>query len=160
EGHLIADHLGQVYENQGRKQEALHMYALAAAGLDMTAGKTDPNLVRLIPDKSKREAAVTRTREEVMRLRQVRLGKVSSFAGSADFWVLFSPGGKIDGVKFASGADQLRPAAKAIALARFKVPLPDDAPTKILRRGVLVCEGEGLGCDFTLLDISSVHSIN
>ncbi|MGH9772807.1 MAG: tetratricopeptide repeat protein, partial [Candidatus Acidiferrales bacterium] len=160
EGHLIADHLGQVYEKQGRKQEALHMYALAAASLDMTYGKNDPNLARLVPQKAKRDAEVSRAREEVSRLRQVRLGKVSRFIGSAEFWVLFAPGGKIEGVKFASGADQLRSAAKAISLAHLKAPLPDDAPTKILRRGVLVCEGANLGCDFTLLDISSVHFIN
>lgn len=153
----IGDHLGQVYEKLGYKQKALLAYASAAASLDMTTGKTDPNLVRLVPDKAKRETAISHAREGVNRLRQVRLGKVSNFAGSAEFWVLLSSGGKIDGVKFASGADQLRPAAKAISLAHFKVLLPDGAPTKILRRGVLVCEGEGLGCDFTLLDIGSVH---
>ncbi|MGH9351934.1 MAG: DUF3857 domain-containing protein [Terriglobia bacterium] len=160
EGHLVADQLGQVYEKLGRNQEALHMYTLAAASLDMVYGQTDPNLVRLIPQKAKRDTEVNRAREGISRLRQVRLGKVSSFTGSAEFWVLFSPGGKIDGVKFAGGADQFRPLAKSISLAHFQVPLPDDALTKILRRGVLVCEGANLGCDFTLLDITSVHSIN
>ncbi len=156
----IADHLGQVYEKLGRKQHAIHMYALAAACLVAPPDNGDTNLIRLIPRKAKRDTEVNRAREELSQMRTVELGKMAGLTGSAEFFVLFSPGAKVDGVKFITGSEKLRPAAKTIALAHFKVPLPDDAPTKIIRRGVLVCEGMGLRCDFTLFTPDSVHSIH
>ncbi|HLI30109.1 MAG TPA: DUF3857 domain-containing protein [Terriglobia bacterium] len=156
----IADHLGQVYEKLGRKQDTIHMYALAAACLVAPPDKGDANLIRLIPRKAKRDAEVDRAREELSQMRTVELGKMAGLTGSAEFFVLFSPGAKVAGVKFITGSEKLRPAAKTIVLAHFKVPLPDDASTKIIRRGVLVCEGMGLRCDFTLFPLDSVHSLH
>lgn len=155
----IADHLGQLYEKLNRRQAAIHMYALAAACPDAQSGSDDRDLARLIQAKARRDADVSRAREEVSQMRRVKLGKISSTVGSAEFIVLFAPGAKIEGVKFASGSEQLRSAAKVISLARFKAPLPDDVPTQIIRRGVMVCEGMSLGCDFTLFTPDSVHSI-
>ena len=160
QGYTIADHLGQLYEKLGRKQAAIHMYVLAEASPDASRGSSDPNLVRLVPASAKRDAVVNRAREGLSQMRTVELDKMAGLTGSAEFFVLFSPGAKVNGVKFITGSEKLRSAAKAIAVAHFKTPLPDDAPTKIIRRGVLVCEGMGLRCDFTLFTPDSVHSVH
>lgn len=156
----IADHLGALDEKLGRKQAALHMYALAEACPTGVYGESDPNLARLDTSNKKREILVNQARAELSSMRRDRLGKVFPRESSAQFLVLFAPGGKIEGVKFASGADALRPLAKAIAITHFKVPLPDNAPAKILRRGMVVCYGSGFGCDFLLLPPETVHSLN
>jgi tetratricopeptide (TPR) repeat protein len=44
-------------------------------------------------------------------------------------------------VKFISGAEHIRPLSKVLASLKLKAPLPDEAPVKLVRRGVLVCEG-------------------
>jgi hypothetical protein len=61
-------------------------------------------------------------------------------------------------VKFVTGDQQFEPTSKKLATLKFKAPVPDDSPVKMVRRGVLVCAGYGLGCDFTLFTVDSVTS--
>jgi hypothetical protein len=72
--------------------------------------------------------------------------------------VLLAPGGTVEDVKFISGDEFIRPLGKVLASLKFKAPLPDDAPIKVVRHGVLFCTGGDLGCDFTLIPVDSVHS--
>ena len=55
--------------------------------------------------------------------------KVTSYQ-SAEFFVLFGAEGKVSDVKFVSGSEQLREAAKAISAAHFDVAFPDDNPRR------------------------------
>jgi hypothetical protein len=64
----------------------------------------------------------------------------------------------VEEVKFISGDDYIRPLSKVLVSLKFKAPLPDSAPVKLVRRGVLACESGTLGCDFTLFTVASVHS--
>jgi tetratricopeptide (TPR) repeat protein len=97
--------------------------------------------------------------EDLSRMRRTPLGKLSVKPGSAEFFVLLVNGGTVEEVNFISGDGQIRPLSKALASLKFKAPLPDEAPVKLVRRGVLVCQGSGLGCDFTLFTVDSVHSV-
>jgi hypothetical protein len=72
--------------------------------------------------------------------------------------VLLAPGGWVEEVKFISGDEHIRSLSKEVASLKFKAPLPDDAPVKLVRRAVLVCTGGNFGCDFTLFTVDSVHS--
>jgi hypothetical protein len=78
--------------------------------------------------------------------------------GTADFFMLLDPGGGVEDVKFISGDEHLRPLGQELVTLNFKAPLPDDAPVKLVRRGVLVCAGTSFGCDFTLFTVDSVRS--
>jgi hypothetical protein len=62
--------------------------------------------------------------------------------------VLFSAPDKVEGVRFLSGAESLRPIAEAIKSAPIGRMFPDDGPAKLLRRGVLACVSDG--CRLTL----------
>jgi len=115
---------------------------------------------RLVGNKATVDATLRYAPGDLSQLRQTKLGKLPAKPGSAEFWVLFTPTGKVEDVKFISGAENLRPFGKRIAFIPFKVPFPDDVPTRIVRRGVLVCTGMNLGCDFTVFTVESVHSIN
>jgi tetratricopeptide (TPR) repeat protein len=150
------EHLTQVYEKQGKREAADHQHLLAQAvlepeqpktGVGSPVGKPSPPGVR------QRAAA-----EEVSELRRTKLGKLSNQRGSAEFFVLLAPGGRVEDVKFINGVEQIRPLSKAVASLKFKSPLPDEVPTKLVRRGVLVCPGPGFDCDFTLFTVDTVTS--
>src|SRR5438093_421536 len=133
---VVGDHLGQVYERQHKPAVAIHTYALALAN-GGNVGERRQRLLRLWGSASRADGAVNSARAELGRLRTVRVSRVIS-SGSAEFFLLFAPGPKVESVRFISGSEGLRPATKTLAAAAYKVPFPDDCPSRLLRRGVLV----------------------
>jgi tetratricopeptide (TPR) repeat protein len=154
---VIGEHLATIYEKEGKKAAANHQRALA--GELPQSGGSAPFLRRPNGSLALPQAGQKTPLEEVQDMRRTKLGRLSSKPGSAEFFVLLAPGGKVEDVKFISGAEQIRPLSKVVASLKFKAPLPDESPVKLVRRGVLVCEGGNLGCDFTLFTVESVHSI-
>jgi tetratricopeptide (TPR) repeat protein len=148
----IGDHLAQTYEKQGKKLVANYQHALAHVA-------PDPNAVAPSPENgfTLSNGQFTAT-EELSQMRRTKLGNLPVKQGSAEFFVLLAPGGKVEESKFISGAEHMRALSKVVTSIKFKAPLPDDAPVKLVRRGVLVCQGGNLGCDFTLFTVDSVYS--
>ena len=166
---LTGDHLAQVYEREGKRKEAAHMYELAYAEVDADAEAADrykkltgenlidattPKLVRR--PKSTSASTPAWPGEELSRMRTVKLPTITSKTASGEFFVLLSPGGKVDDTKFISGSESLRNAGPRFAAMKFPVEFP--GPARIVRRGILTCGVAG--CEFTLLLPDSVHSIN
>jgi hypothetical protein len=78
---------------------------------------------------------------------------------SAEFFLLFGAGSKVDDIKFISGSDDLKSAVKVIPTISFKVAFPDDGPTRLLRRAMLACSPVS-GCNLVLFTPDSVKSVN
>jgi len=154
---VIGGHLADIYEKQGKKSAASHQKALAHELTD--SGGFGPILQRRdgtpVPPAPGRQTAV----EELSAMRRTKLGKLTTKSGSAEFFILLAPGGRVEDVKFISGDDHIRPLSKVLTSLKFKAPLPDGAPVRLVRRGVLVCTGL-FGCDFTLFIPDTVQSIN
>ena len=153
---VIGEHLAQVYEKQGKKAAAEHQHALAHELTD-SGGLGPPPLGRdgsmVLPKPGQRNAV-----QELSEMRRTKLGQLSTKQGSAEFFVLLAPGGRVEDIKFISGAEHIRSLSKVVASLKFKAPLPDDSRVKLVRRGVLVCSGGNFGCDFTLFTADSVHT--
>jgi hypothetical protein len=66
----------------------------------------------------------------------------------AEFFIVLSPG-KVEGVKFFSGADELRDATQRIQDAKIVVPFPEGSKAEMLRRGALFCSPDLHQCEFT-----------
>jgi len=147
---LIGEHLAQVYGKQGKKAAADHQYALARE-FEPVLGRPDGSFVHPKPVQN---FAI----QELLEMRRTKLGKVSAKQGRAEFFVCLGPGGRVEDVKFISGAEHIRSLSKVVASLKFKAPLPDDAPVKLVRRAVLLCNGGDLGCYLTLFTVDSVHS--
>jgi tetratricopeptide (TPR) repeat protein/transglutaminase-like putative cysteine protease len=152
---VIGEHLAQIYEKQGRKEAAEHQHALAQA-------VPDPERVRIAVGNSGNIVGPHRPEQnapaqELLQMRRTTLGKLSAQKGHAEFFVLLAPGGSVEDVKFIRGDEQIRPLGRQLASLKFKAPLPDDAPVKIVRRGALLCNGGESDCEFTLFHPSSVH---
>jgi tetratricopeptide (TPR) repeat protein len=157
---LIGDHLGQVYEQQHKKDQAVRMYRLALIAsprLD-TMKETQSRLERLGSTVGHGRLENS-GREELGKLRTVTLSRITSESATGEFFLLFGAGSKVQEVKFVSGSEKLKSADKALSAAPFDVPFPDDGPTRLVRRGVLSCSSIS-GCIFVLYTPDVVRSVN
>jgi tetratricopeptide (TPR) repeat protein len=157
------DHLAQVYQKLGEKDRAIQMCALALATANPLPD-TRARLTLLLGGNSRIDSLVAQAKPEVEKLREIPAGK---FAGRedahAEFLVLLSPGQKmprVDGVRFLSGDDQLRPLGERLRSLDYGEIFPDDAPVQLIRRGDLACSAKSAACIFTLALPENVRPSN
>jgi tetratricopeptide (TPR) repeat protein/transglutaminase-like putative cysteine protease len=158
----VGDHLGQIYEKMGRKDDAVRAYAMALSGL-RPVPETRGRLAALLGGDDKVAAATEKYKPADQALRTIPLGKVAKQTGSAEFFVLLSGGNSgahVENVKFINGDEGLKVFAEALRTAKYNVAFPDDTPTKIVRRGVLGCSKTTGDCTFVLLLPEDVRSVN
>jgi len=158
----VGDHLAQIYEKMGRKQDAIRTYAMSLSGIRPT-NETRNRLAPLVGGEAKLPSVIEQHRLELQALRTIRLGKIAPVSGSADFFVILSgssSGAKIESVKFISGEEKLKPLSEALRSAKIDFLFPDDVPTKILRRGVLSCSKNTGECEFVMMLPEDVHSVD
>ncbi|HET9409199.1 MAG TPA: DUF3857 domain-containing protein [Candidatus Sulfotelmatobacter sp.] len=158
----VGDHLAQIYEKEGNKDEALRTYALSLSGLRPTP-ETHDRLAALAGGSAKADALVTKYKEELQHLRTIDLGRAKE-DGNAEFFVLLSGGagssGRVDAVKFISGDEKLKSFAEALRSADYHLVFPDDTPVKVLRRGVLSCSTASGKCLFVLMLPDDVRTVD
>jgi tetratricopeptide (TPR) repeat protein len=145
----IADHLGQVFEKEGKKQEAIKAYD----GAEATGHAPDHSQTRLDALGGRGGYDTTAPSIQGLRMTRVPFSPKPKDHASADFVVALSPGGKVL-TRFVSGSEELRDAGKALAAAKFDLSFPDDGPLQILRRGILDCEPELKQCSFAMYPLS------
>jgi tetratricopeptide (TPR) repeat protein len=159
-----ADHLGQIYEKRGKSQGAVHAYQLALAVSTGKPGATD-NLaetrdrVERLRSGSSEFGALFNATNELSTIRTFKLARLTPGTASAEYFLLFGPGSRVEDVKFISGSAELESAAKVIPTIPFNVALPDDGPTRLLRRAMIACSSVS-GCNLVLFIPGSVHSVN
>jgi tetratricopeptide (TPR) repeat protein len=173
----VGDHLGQIYEKEGKKDRALATYELALGGL-RPIPETQGRIDALLKSDRKLKTNGQNAKEELQSLRTIDLGKVASgnavpdkagsdkekSASTGDFFVLLSGGAgtpaRAEGVKFASGDEKLKVFSDALRTAPYRLVFPDDTPVKILRRGVLSCSGATGKCTFVLVLPDDVRTVD
>jgi tetratricopeptide (TPR) repeat protein len=156
QGPVEADHLGQVYEGLGQPNKAVEMYALALA-TDGQMPETRERLIKLVSSEAKVNEEIAAARDKASRLRELHIQRKSAEKGSAEFFLLLQRGTNNADVKYIRGDEGLKSFVPEIAASKFDPQFPDDANTKIIRRGILDCTS--LGCDFVLIRPSDVHSV-
>jgi tetratricopeptide (TPR) repeat protein len=158
----VGDHLAQIYEKRGRREDAVRTYAMALSGL-RPALETKGRLARLAGGDAKVPDLVERNRLELKALRRVELERVASVDGSAEFFVIVSSAhraSRIEAAKFISGEEKLKPLGDSLAHTALDFAFPDGVPTRIVRRGVLSCAKQSRQCEFLMLLPEDVHSID
>jgi tetratricopeptide (TPR) repeat protein len=147
------DHLAQIYEKLGEKERAVDMYALALAA-PSALPDTRARLTLLLGGNSRIEELVARAKPELEKLRTIPTGKFDGHEDAhADFLLLLSPGGKIprvDGIRFLSGNQALRPLGQRLRSLDFGEIFPDASHVELIRRGTLGCSAKSRECYFTL----------
>ncbi|HET7207031.1 MAG TPA: tetratricopeptide repeat protein, partial [Terriglobales bacterium] len=155
----IGDHLAQVYEREGKKQEAAHIYRLALASprgdkeeirqhYRQLTGKNADEGAAVSLGRGKNGTRITSPVEELSRVRETKLRSTSRLSGSATYAVAFSHD-KVDEVSYVSGDSSLNSVADQLSNTKFHVEFPGQDPVKLVRRGILMCGATG--CDFVML---------
>ena len=154
----VGDHLGQIYEKQGRKAEAIKAYAQAMVAT-RPVPETKAHLAALAGGEEKVEGLKQQGGEGLAEMLAVQLGTLLQEKAEADFFVVFSPanGSSPEEVKFIRGSDKARPLAEALRGAKYQTVFPDETPTRIVRRGTLKCLTDG-ECIFVMLPPDLVTS--
>jgi Tfp pilus assembly protein PilF len=162
-----ADHLGQVYESEGKTQKAIHMYrlALAASGphsTDVASEATRRRLAHLSGSKVPAPSAFARDTSfaELSQLRTVKLKRLLPGSESAEFFILLGPGAKVESVHFISGSEKLKLAAEQVLPdTTFPVSFPKTSSARLVRRAIVNCSPVS-GCQAVLLTPSTVKLAN
>jgi tetratricopeptide (TPR) repeat protein/transglutaminase-like putative cysteine protease len=158
----VADHLAQVYEKRGQKDQAIHMFALALAA-PQPVPETRARLMLLLGGNSTIDNLTAQAKPELVPLRTLPAGKLLKEDAQADFFVLLSPGEKeahADAAEFVSGSEKLRPFAEPLRALDYGAVFPDASPLKIVRRGTLTCSAKTGDCSFTLIPPEDVRTLN
>jgi tetratricopeptide (TPR) repeat protein/transglutaminase-like putative cysteine protease len=154
---VIADHLGQVYEKEGKKHEAAVAYAHALSAISGTPEETRARWTA-VRTSGKDQSGEQPDPLVLQDLRTFHLGKLIDGRATAEFFVLFGPDSASPAALFIKGSDKLLDAGKKIEKTNFHVAFPKGSSAHILRRGILDCEPE-TQCLFVLLPPESVQSI-
>ena len=148
----IADHLGQIYEKQGNKKDAIRFYALS-----LNARRPDPEtrsrLGALAGGDDEVNALIAKYRDELPQSLYVKVANTTKQYGKADFLLLLSGGSggesSTENTKFVSGKDNMKDFTD-VRKARYTQEIPDDTPVKLLRRGTLTCSEGSSECTLQL----------
>jgi tetratricopeptide (TPR) repeat protein len=146
----VGDHLAQIEEQLGRKDDAAKTYALALAAR-RPLSETRTRLARLLGTDRRIDDLIEHARNDLVQLRSVRLDATVKDDLQGTVTLLFGPGPRVEEIKFAPGGDRLRVLDGAIRAARYPLVLPDSTPVKVLRRGVVTCSS-GNGTCVVVLD--------
>ncbi len=155
---VIADHLGQVYEQEHKPEEAIRVYRLALSENSHLPG-TQERLNHLTPAAKRTPDRSFAGGAELSQMRTTKLGRLVAGSASAEFFLLFAPGPKLEDVEFISGSEKLRIAYKTLSATAFNVPFPNGSNARIIRRGILGCYPT-TGCALVMLIPSLVRSVN
>ncbi len=150
-----SDHLGQIYEKQGRRAEAIRMYQMALAA-DSSATETRERLAALAGPDANITKMIEDGRGLLKESRTVAIKNSHQVEGFAEFWILLAPGPAVRGVKFISGDDELAPFAKDLASVSFPNSFPEATELKLLRRGRLACTHSSPDCRLQMISSISV----
>lgn len=161
---VIGYHLAQTYEKMHRNQDAAHMYRLVAEQPSLPGEDSDAvagskkSLTRLhVPLSSPRVRGVPLNSYvgELSEQRTIKLPRIARQA-SAEFFLLFAPGVKVEDTRFISGSEQLRSAGKMLSELKFKIAFPEGSSARLVRRGILACFPL-TGCSFVLIPPESTQ---
>jgi tetratricopeptide (TPR) repeat protein/transglutaminase-like putative cysteine protease len=164
----LADHLGQIYEKQGQKDLAIHTYSMALAAPHASADAR-ARLTLMLGGNAEIDRMVRQAAPEVAALRSFSLPGPHSGDASAEFLIVLAPNGsdgastKVEGVKFISGSESLRPLAEKpegkLATLDYRSVFPDASAVEIVRRGTVSCSGKSGNCALILFRPEDVRSL-
>jgi len=95
---------------------------------------------------------------ELSELRTVKLKHLVPGSATAEFFLLFSPGPKLEAVAFISGSERPKSARDALLEVKFQVAHPEGSSARLVRRAIVMCSNVS-GCNAVLYTPDSVHSV-
>ena len=161
----VGHHVGAVAEKRGNKEEAIRLYAQGVVA-DHVVPEARESLLKLTtPDAM--EKLLETARKELPSYNRFDLGQLVPNLKEpveAEFFVVLAPdasrNAQVVDVKFIKGADSLKPLASQLKSVKYSLVFPDASPTKIVRRGALLCLPKPGPCTFTLISPDLISSVD
>lgn len=154
----IGDHLGQIYEKDGRKAAAIIQYE-AALGKQWPAPETRARLAALLPSGANLDAAISASNTTRSADTAIRFENSGHVQGSEGVWLLLKPGPTVNDVRFLVGNDDLASTASSIRAVSFPDMFPDRTEVTLLRRASVMCSNQSSECRISLTPADSVLSV-
>ena len=154
----IGDHLGQIYEKEGRKADAILQYELTLGKL-AAPPETRPRLATLLPPGTDLDATVATAKIKRAADAGIKFKNPGNVDGNGEAWLVFKPGPNVDAMKFVTGSDELRATAGDIRAVKFPNTFPDSTEIKLLRRAWITCSTHTHECLVGLMPADTVLSV-
>jgi TonB family protein len=154
----VGDHLGQIYEQSGRPEDAVKVYAMAIASAELpTRGQIDPDdiadakkrLAKLAPETI--DSKIAQARGDLSSKNVVTVANESATNASGNFAVRISADGKPTEFRQLNGDKTLAKFSDSLQAAKLPISLPESPGVELPLRGTLTCHSEDARCRFALL---------
>jgi TonB family protein len=152
---LECDHLAQIYEKQGRKDDAIRMYQMALAGEAPPTG-TRERMAALVTAETSIDALIEAGHIKLKELKTIAVKNSGQMEGTAEFWILLAPPPAAIEAEFVTGDQKLAPFSKDLQGISFPNSFPDAEQSKLLRRGRLSCAHSSSDCELMMVSSQSV----
>jgi tetratricopeptide (TPR) repeat protein/transglutaminase-like putative cysteine protease len=130
----LGEHLGEVYEKQGKREQAIRVYLQALAANPPSDSARD-RLSALGITKGV-DQKIEQARQEMQHERTTALP--TSGSGDAQFYLLISPA-KVEQAKFIKGSDSLKSLTGTLESSELQMKFPATAEVRVVRRTVVSC---------------------
>jgi TonB family protein len=150
----MGNHLGQVYEKLGRKEDAARLYAMAIAAADLpTKAGTAPDDLAEAMDRLSKLAGegesvpqlIERAKRELESEASAVIDNSSHANGSADFLMKIGLTGASE-VRQVSGDSNFPSFVSGVQKSRLPLQIPGSADIEIPRRATLTCTSDKTQC--------------
>jgi uncharacterized protein HemY len=148
----VGDHLGQIYEAMGKKDEACAAYRLADAAVNKDTPPDTRNEIKA--GFTRLEAAGAKPgpkngTEVLQELRTFKLGKIAGMSGWGTFRIELTSEGAIEAQQM-SGDHKIEGIGDSIKKLRFPELVPAGSKAHLLRSAVVSCS-QTVGCEVVLV---------
>jgi TonB family protein len=152
------DHLGQIYEKEGRKAEALEMYQMVLGENTSYDGadETRVRLTALAPPGANAETLIEDGKKILRDSRTLAVRNLRGAEGLAEFWILLSPRQQVRGAKFANGDETVKGLESELQSISYPDVFPEATEMRLLLRGRLTCLATQPDCRLFLISAQSV----
>ncbi len=169
----VGHHLGMISEKRGNKAEATRLYALSAVAIRISPDARES--LKRVASAAAIEPLLDKARNDFPAFGEIKFDyTVPNLKGPAraQFYIVFAPdasrNAQVVDSKFISGDDSLKTIAPQLKSMKYQLVFPDSSPTKVVRRGELLClpQPTGLpkpmpgGCIFSMVSPDRITSID
>ena len=163
----VGDHLGQVYEKLGRRDDALHTYAMALASQDTSQETSQSESRAEVREKLAKltgaefdSAALTEAgRTQLAAEQSLAVPNSGKVSGTGEFLLLTAAPDKIIDARQINGDAALQPLSSALRSTKLPLDMPPSADVQIPRRGTVTCAAGRSDCQLALLSAATASEL-